>query len=83
MSRRKIAAILNKKGVKYDRIEYVRSCPTPSGFAKGWDIELHEDEEDRLFGLGCEGVSMYMEFDTLADVIEWANKLPLANDLEG
>jgi len=74
--RREIESILKNKNIPTNRIEYVRGCPTPSGYANGWCVDISEDTETRIQELGgkCE---MYMEFDTLAEVLKWANGLPV------
>lgn len=76
MSKRKILSALKKKNIYPLSVEYQRSCPTPSGYAKGWDIELSRSTEAYIEQLNpCVGVSTFMEFDSLEDVLEWVNKI--------
>ena len=77
MSKRKILAALKKKNVPAERVEYMRGCPTPSGYANGWDIEISEDTEDRLFHEGFENCSTVNELDTTEDVLEWIESMPI------
>lgn len=84
MSSRKIKSILLKKGYPVLTVNYIRNAPTPTGYGCGYDIEfVNIDDsfveiEDIVFDFDKSiPISYFMEFDTLNDVIEWADKLPL------
>jgi hypothetical protein len=77
MSKRKILAALKKKNVPVERIEYMRGVPTPSGYANGWDIEITEETEDRLFDAGFSDCQQTNEIDTTDEVIEWVESMPI------
>lgn len=77
MSKRKILAALKKKNIPVERIEYMRGCPTPSGYANGWDIEISENTENRLFDAGFEDCSTINEIDTTDQVLEWVERMPI------
>ena len=47
MSKRKILAAFKKKNIPVVHVQYMRGCPTPSGYASGWDIEITEDTENK------------------------------------
>ena len=77
MSKRKIESALKAKGITAERIEYMRSCPTPSGYAAGWDVDISEETENRIYEAAPEvNVCTNMEFDCLSDVLEWVEELP-------
>lgn len=78
MSKRKIVAALRRKNITPLEVEYDRSCPTPYGYAKGYNLEFAEELEDVLYNLDsdCE-FSTYMELDTLEEVLEWVETLPV------
>tara|TARA_Y100001949_G_C15897486_1_gene291043 strand:+ start:460 stop:795 length:336 start_codon:yes stop_codon:yes gene_type:complete len=77
MSRRNIESALKAKGITALRIEYMRSCPTPSGYASGWDIEITEETENKIYEANPEvESSTYMEFYSLSDVLKWVEELP-------
>lgn len=76
MSKRKIVSALKRKNVPFVRVEYVRGCPTPSGYANGWDIEISEETEDRLFEAGFSNCSTMNEIDTTEEVLEWIGAMP-------
>jgi hypothetical protein len=52
VSKRKILAALKKKNIPVERVVYMRGVPTTSGYASGWDIEITEETENRLFDAG-------------------------------
>lgn len=76
MSKRKILAALKKKNIPVERVEYMRGCPTPSGYANGWDIVITEDTENRLFDAGFSNCCQENEIDTTDEVIEWIESMP-------
>ena len=76
MSKRKILAALKKKNIPVERVEYMRGEPTPSGYANGWDIEITEDTENRLFDAGFSNCEQVNEIDTTDEVIEWVESMP-------
>jgi hypothetical protein len=76
MSKRKILAAFKRKNIPVVRIEYMRGCPTPSGYANGWDIEITRETEDLLFDAGFEACTTLNELDTTSDVIEWVESMP-------
>jgi hypothetical protein len=76
MSKRKILAAFKKKNIPVWRIEYMRGCPTPSGYANGWDIEITQETENRLFDAGFEDCTTLNEIDTASEVIEWVESMP-------
>jgi hypothetical protein len=76
MSKRQILAALKKKNIYPVNVEYQRSCPTPSGYASGWDIELSDEAEIYIGQINPDiEVSTFMEFDSLEDVLEWINEI--------
>lgn len=77
MSARKIKSALTKKNIPVERVEYVRGCPTPSGYANGWDIDISEETVEQIY-MKDEVASPEQnnEFDTLADVLDWVESLP-------
>ena len=77
MSKRKILSALKKKNITPSRVEYMRGCPTPSGYANGWDLDFPEHLEDVIYSLDS-GVefSSSMEFDGLESVMDWIDALP-------
>ena len=77
MSMRKILAALKKKNVPVERVEYIRGELTPSGYANGWDIEITQDTEDRLFDVGFSDCQQNNEIDTTDEVIEWVESMPI------
>lgn len=78
MSKKQIEKLLKAKGIQAESIEYKRSCPTPSGYAKGWDLCFTEKTEFDVFDADREcHFMMWMEFDKLNDVIKWIEKLPV------
>ena len=76
MSKRRILAAFRKKNIPVERVEYIRGCPTPSGYANGWDIEIDLEVEDKLFEAGFEDCSTYNEIDTTEEVLEWIDGMP-------
>lgn len=76
MSKRKILAALKKKNIPTERVEYMRGCPTPSGYANGWEVEITEDTENRLFDAGFSDCEQVNEIDTSDEVIEWIESMP-------
>lgn len=76
MSKRKILAALKKKNIPVARVEYMRGQPTPSGYANGWDIEITEDTENRLFDAGFSNCEQVNEIDTTDEVIDWISTMP-------
>ena len=78
MSKRLILRDLKKKNIIPVSVEYQRSCPTPSGYAKGWDIGFNSDLVDVIYRLdrNCEFTSL-MELDDLSSVIDWIKGLPV------
>ena len=77
MSKLKIEALLKEKGIKAETIEYQRSCPTPSGYGKGWDLGFSEKTEDNVWcaDKNCH-FETFMEFDGLNEVIKWIKTIP-------
>lgn len=84
MSSRKIKAELKKKGYHVKSIVYQRSCPTPSGYGAGYDLEFIEDGEveDYVFCNSEEGLEFggLMEFDDLTSVLDWVEGLPVLTE---
>lgn len=77
MSKRKIETALKKKGILAERIEYIRSCPVPEGNASGWDIDLSEEMDEKIFDADPSvDSSTVMEFDDLSQVFNWIEALP-------
>ncbi|MCC9659274.1 MULTISPECIES: hypothetical protein [unclassified Pseudoalteromonas] len=76
MSKRKIVSALKRKNIPFVRVEYVRGCPTPSGYANGWDIEISEATEDRLFEAGFSNISTVNEIDTTEEALKWICSMP-------
>tara|TARA_R110002124_G_C8691630_1_gene493095 strand:+ start:410 stop:652 length:243 start_codon:yes stop_codon:yes gene_type:complete len=76
MSKRKILAALKKKNIPVERVKYMHGEPTPSGHANGWDIEITEDTENRLFDAGFSDCAQLNEIDTADEVIEWISLMP-------
>lgn len=76
MSKRKILAALKKKNIPVERVQYMRGEPTPSGYANGWDIEITEDTENRLFDAGFSNCEQLNEIDTTDEVIDWISTMP-------
>lgn len=79
MSSRKIRAALERKGYEVKFIEYVRNDPTPSGYARGYDLEVEWSEaiEDTVFDTNPDlEFSQFMQFDDAASALEWASELP-------
>jgi len=74
MSKREILSVLKNKGLMAD-VDYQRSVPTPSGYAKGWDIFLTESSENKLFSAGFEG-NTEPDCRTTNEVLEWVATLP-------
>ncbi len=81
MSKRKILAALKKKNIPVKRVEYMRGCPTPYGYANGWDIEIPEGTVDMLFDAGFGGCEQLNEIDTTSNVIEWIASMPSLKSL--
>lgn len=82
MSKRKIVAALKRKNIPFIKIKYARGCPTPSGYASGWDIEISEETEIKLFEAGFSKCSTMNEIDTTEQALEWIGSMPcLAGDL--
>ena len=79
MTKRKILTALKKKNVPVERVEYMRGQPTPSGYASGWDIEVTEETENKLFDAGFSDCEMINEIDTTNEVIEWVESMPELN----
>lgn len=77
MSKVKILSALKKKNIVPTNVEYVRGCPTPSGYANGWDLEFPEELEDVIYELDSNvEFSTFMEFDDLKSVMDWIDELP-------
>lgn len=76
MSKRKILAALKKKNIPVERVQYMRGEPTPNGYANGWDIEITEDTENRLFDAGFSNCNQLNEIDTTDEVIDWISTMP-------
>ena len=76
MSKRKILAAFKKKNIPIERAQYMRGQPTPSGYANGWDIEISEDTESRLFDAGFSNCEQLNEIDTTDEVIDWISTMP-------
>lgn len=78
MSKVKILSALKKKNIVPTNVEYVRGCPTPSGYANGWDLEFPEELEDVIYELNSNvEFSTFMEFDDLKSVMVWIDGLPV------
>lgn len=76
MSKRKILAAFKKKNIPVVSVHYVRGVPTPSGYANGWDVEITENIESRLFDAGFSNCSQFNEIDTTDEVIDWIASMP-------
>jgi len=76
MSKRKILLAFKNKNIPVERVEYVRGQPTPSGYANGWDIEITEETENKLFNAGFSNCSQLNEIDTTDEVIDWISEMP-------
>lgn len=78
MSKRIILSELKNKNIFPLRVEYMRGCPTPYGYANGWEIEITEELEEIIYDLdnSCE-VTQTMEFDNLDQVLLWIASLPI------
>jgi len=84
MSKRKIEAELKNKGIKAERVEYMRSCPTPSGYAAGWDVDIPEETVNRIYNANPEvEAHESMEFDSLTDVLAWVEAVPDLRKVSG
>ena len=77
MSAKKIRALLKKKNIPVIAIAFQKSCPTPSGYASGYNLEFSEDVEESVCSkdMECE-FHTFMEFDNLQDVITFIDTLP-------
>jgi len=82
MSKRKILAALRKKNIEPISITYERGCPTPIGYADGWELEFSERIEELIYDLNPKiELDTFMEFDSLREVLDWVDTLPaLAKD---
>jgi len=77
MGKRKKESAVKAKGILASISEAMSSCPTPSGYGSGWDIEITEEVENKIYNVNPNlGVSTYMEFDSLDDVLSWVEDLP-------
>lgn len=76
MSKRKIIAALKRKSIPFVNVKYVRGCPTPSGYANGWDIEISEETQERLFSAGFANCSTMNEIDTTEEALDWVGSMP-------
>lgn len=76
MSKRKILSALKKKNIPVVRVEYMRGQPTPSGYANGWDIEITEETENKLFDAGFDDCEQINEIDTTSEVLSWIDTMP-------
>lgn len=88
MSSAEIKKELRKKGYPIKSVRYSRNAPTPSGFAKGYDIEFVDIDdsfveiEDLVFDYNKDiELSSFMEMDDLDSVLKWAESLPNLNKL--
>lgn len=88
MSSAEIKKELRKKGYPVKSVSYSRNTPTPSGFAKGYDIEFVNIEdsfveiEDLVFDYDKNiDISNSMEMDDLGSVLKWVESLPNLNQL--
>ena len=54
----------------------MRGQPTPSGYANGWDIEITEEIESKLFDAGFSDCKQLNEIDTTDEVIKWVESMP-------
>jgi len=77
MSKVKIDKALRDKGLAAD-IDFVRSTPTPSGYASGWDISLTEHSENKVFNTGFEGC-VEPDCRNTKEALEWVDTLPNCN----
>lgn len=77
MSKRKIVTALKKKNIPFERLEYIRGSPTPSGYADGWELDISDITEDRLFLAGFENCqALENDLGSLAEAIAWVERLP-------
>ncbi|HBU52155.1 hypothetical protein [Alteromonas australica] len=83
MSSEAIRKKLVAKGYPVTSVTYCRNAPTPSGLAKGYDIELVNindsfvEIEDLVFDYDKNiEISNSMEMDDLASVLKWVESLP-------
>lgn len=77
MSKVKILRKLKIKGIVPINVEFIRSEPTPYGYASGWNLEFNEDIEDIIYELSPDTeFSTLMEFGKLSDVTDWIDTLP-------
>jgi len=84
MSKRKIVAALKRKNIYPLSVEFQRSCPTPYGYATGWDLEFSEELEELIYDLDCEcKFNTFMEFDDLNTTLEWIKTLPVVVTTKG
>lgn len=74
MSKIKIERELKKKGLKAE-LEFVRGDVTPGGYASGWEIELDDESEDKLFDAGFRGDDK-PDCRNVTEVLEWIKDLP-------
>ncbi len=88
MSSEAIRKKLVAKGYPVTSVTYCRNAPTPSGLAKGYDIELVNindsfvEFEDLVFGFNpALEIGSYMQFDDFQQVMSWVNSLPDVNQL--
>lgn len=80
MSKIKVQSILKKKSIQVESISYIRGCPTPCGYANGWEVELSCKITDKIYELTQdENIFNLMEFDNVSKMLEWANNLPDLN----
>jgi hypothetical protein len=77
MSKVKILSALAKKNIVPLEVLFDRSCPTPDGYASGWDIEFSDETEDAVFlaDKKCE-LTNFMEFDNLKAVMNFIKTVP-------
>ena len=74
MSKKTLQKALEAKGLSAD-LDYRRSVPTPSGFAKGWDIYLTESSENKLFNADFQG-EYTPDCETVGEALAWIETLP-------
>lgn len=55
MSKKQIQKELLKKGI-IANVDYIRNEPTPTGYAKGWDIIFSDESYDKLMDINFDGV---------------------------
>ena len=79
MSSRKIKKLLEAKGFEVVSVKYIRNAVTPSGYGKGYDIEMvsSEEFEDLVYYADPSAdFYQYKELGCFDEVCEWIGQLP-------